>query len=125
MFPFNACLISGSEGRGFFRRSAADVITMPDVQYPHWNASASRKACCSGCRVAVLSQPFNGRDALACHGAHERDAGTYGGVVNKDRARAALPSPHTVFRTSEVELIAKDPQQATRQGRRLRVGPCR
>ena len=115
MFPFNACLISGSEGRGFFRRSAADVITMPDVQYPHWNASASRKACCRG--GGFHSEPaLNGRDALAGHCAHERDAGTHGGVVNKDRASAALPLTASIFRTSEIELIAKDPQQALVRG---------
>src|SRR6266849_5462321 len=33
------------------------LMIIPGVQYAHWNAPASRKACCTGCRRPSFSSP--------------------------------------------------------------------
>ncbi len=43
--PSSRRATSCSDGFGFVRSRPTVAITMPDVQYPHWNASASRNAC--------------------------------------------------------------------------------
>src|SRR5262249_45266841 len=40
--------MSCSDGVGLVRSRPTTAITMPDVQYPHWNASASTNASCTG-----------------------------------------------------------------------------
>ena len=57
--------VGGDHARPTVRASAsmptAEQIC-PGVQYPHWNASCSMKASCSGCSVAAVGQPLDRRD---------------------------------------------------------------
>src|SRR5438034_1962354 len=46
--PASASRIEVSSGRGSCARSATAEMTIPLVQYPHWSASPSMNACCTG-----------------------------------------------------------------------------
>ena len=46
-------------------------MIIPEVQYAHWNAPASRNACCTGCKRPSFSKPsivVIGRFAAALNG---------------------------------------------------------
>src|SRR6266436_176729 len=50
-------MISADVGLGFVERRPTLLKIIPEVQYAHWNAPASRKACCTGCRCPSFSRP--------------------------------------------------------------------
>src|SRR5882757_394512 len=57
MLPCNDCAISAADGVGFFCSSATLLMIMPEVQYAHWKAPASRNASCTGCSAPSFSSP--------------------------------------------------------------------
>ena len=59
----------------------------------------------------TIFQPLDSRDLLARCGTHRRDARSFRNAVDQYGASAALSLTAAVFRSSEVELIAKNEQQ--------------
>src|SRR6266849_9619465 len=57
IFPCRNWIISEDVGLGFECRSATLLMIIPGVQNAHWKASASRKACCTGCRRPSFCSP--------------------------------------------------------------------
>src|SRR5262245_48310013 len=66
------------------RTEQADMI-MPEVQYPHWKASSSRKACCTG-----WSCPFAARPSMVMMGCAETES------AETRQERMAFPRSSTV-----------------------------
>ena len=70
--------------------SAAAVMIMPAVQKPHWNACASRKACCIGCSAPFSRQALDRRHFApgGAEGGHQ--AAMHRRAVEPDGAGAAI-----------------------------------
>ena len=64
-----------------------------------------------GMQFAVLRQSLDGGDLFACDGRDGRPARTHRGAVHQNGAGAALPLAAAIFRSGEVKLVAKHPQQ--------------
>ena len=56
-FPATARRTSSSVGAGVSRNKATIDMIWPGVQKPHWNASASMKARCTGWSSPSLERP--------------------------------------------------------------------
>jgi len=63
-------------------------------------------------QAALAFQAFNSRNPLPCSFRCPSDTGAYGGTIQQNRTRAALPFPAAIFRSSEIELVAQNAQQA-------------
>src|SRR5712691_8501817 len=57
ILPCKNWIISAELGLVLLCRSPTLLMIIPVVQYAHWNAPASRKACCTGCRCPSFSRP--------------------------------------------------------------------
>src|SRR5207244_13089655 len=49
--PLSPRRMSSGVGFGCLSRKALQATTNPGVQKPHWEASLSTKACCTGCNL--------------------------------------------------------------------------
>ena len=49
--------MSASLGCGLLRNNPTAPRIIPGVHQPHWSASASRKACCTGCSLPSAASP--------------------------------------------------------------------
>ena len=97
-------------------------MIIPDVQYPHCIAPASRNASCTGCSWSPLRQPFDGGDLLLRDRANPGDARALRFSVDQDRAGAALAFAAAVLASGQIEMLAQHGQQA---GLRIGVNRCK
>src|SRR6267142_2457511 len=57
MFPLIAVFTSAMVGLGLRSTSAAQLITIPEVQNPHCSASCATNAACTGCKLLPCASP--------------------------------------------------------------------
>ena len=103
--PSMKSMISFSFGAGFFWSSATADMIIPDVQYPHCSASASRNAVCTGCKLIATRRALNGRDLLLRNRAHPVTHDRLRLAVDQDGAGATLAFPTSILAASQIELI--------------------
>ena len=89
----------------------AAVMIMPAVQKPHWNAWASRNACCIGWSSPSLREPLEGRDRAALGPEGGDEAAVDRLAVEPDRARAAVAGVASLLHAEPAE-VAQERAQA-------------
>ncbi len=100
------------KGRSFFASSErlADVMIMPAAQKPHWNAWASRNACCIGCSLPSQASPWS----VVTSRPSARNAGIEATVdrlaIEPDRARTAIPGITPFFHAKPAKAAQKGSQ---------------
>ena len=65
--PLTARRTSSPVGDGFRRNRATHDMIWPDVQKPHWKASRSMNAACTGCSAPSLARPSTVSTARPAH----------------------------------------------------------
>ena len=107
--------ICASVGCGFLSSSALAVMIWPFWQKPHCGTCSSIQACCSGCSLPSLREPFERRDLASARSdsgvMHDRIAD----AVDDHRARAALAEPAAEARALQAEIVAQDVEQRRRR----------
>ena len=96
-FPATASRIAARVGFGFWSRRTLQDRIIPDVQKPHWSASAAMKASCSGVRRPSAASPsivVIGLPAASCASVrHEQTVLPSRRTVQAPQA----PRPQTTF----------------------------
>ena len=92
-------------------------MIIPEVQYPHCIAPASRNACLHGMELFAVGEAFNRRDLLLRNRSDPGDARSLRFSVNQDGAGAALALAAAVLASRQIKMIAQDGKKAG-----LRVG---
>ena len=108
-----------SSTRGSHRRPKRDPrgctptaeITWPGVQNPHWNASWSMNARCTGCSASGSRQSLHGRHLAAVGRRREHHAAVHPAAVEQDRARPAFAAVAALLGAGQVEVLAQQVQQ--------------
>ena len=84
---------------------------MPAAQKPHWNACASRKACCIGCSSPFSGQAFDGRHLVPGGAESGHQAGMHRRSVEPDGAGAAIAGIAALL-DAETAVLAQEGAQA-------------
>ena len=85
----------------------AAVMIMPAAQKPHWNACASRNACCIGMQLAVLGEPLDRRDLAPGSAKRRHQAAMKRHAVEPHRAGAAVACVAAFLDAEHIHARAK------------------
>ena len=99
-----ASLISPSVGFRLESRKAFAVRMTPGVQKPHWMAPSSMNAL-EGVELPILSESFDGQDALTIRFNGKDEAGIDRLPVKKNRAASAVSIPAPLFGACEAQIV--------------------
>ena len=105
MFPSSPCLISSSDGDGFFRSSSFVAMIMPGVQKPHCRPCLFPEPLLYRVQSVVPGKALYRGYARAVRLHRQTRTGLHRGPVHIHRARAALAGVAPDLRAGEVQRL--------------------